>query len=285
MTKSFSLLASCALAALVLATGPARAQDAPSPNTVVAVVNGEEIKLGHMIVAYANLPEQYQQLPTDVLFQAIKDQLIRQTALSQQHSGTPADYVQMAIDNERRALLASETLGDVIGDLVSEDEIRAAYDAEYANVEAGDEYLASHILVETQEAAQAIKAELDGGADFAALAREKSTGPSGPNGGDLGWFGTGRMVPAFEAAVLELDPGQVSDPVQTQFGWHVIQLRDQRPVAAPTLDEVSDQLRGQLEADAVDAYVQGLVSEADVSETDLGDLPLDVVRDFNLLRN
>ena len=285
MIKPVSLLSSVALAAFVFTSGVAQAQNAPSPNTVVATVNGEEIKLGHMILAFASLPEQYQQLPDDVLFQAIKDQLIRQTALSQQHTGDPADYVQMAIDNERRSLLASETLGAVVDGLVSEDDIRTAYESQYAGVEPGEQYQASHILVETEAAALDIKSELDGGANFAEVARAKSTGPSGPNGGDLGWFGLGQMVPSFEEAVVTLEPGQISEPVQTQFGWHVILLRDKRPVAAPELAQVRGQIEETLTQGAIDDYVAGLVDASNVTEPDLGGMPPALVRDFGLLRN
>ena len=141
---------------------------------------------------------------------------------------------------------------------VTDEDLQAAYDAQFANVDPQEEYNASHILVETEEEALAVKEEIDGGAEFAAVAREKSTGPSGPNGGELGWFGTGMMVPDFEAAVIALEVGEGSAPVQTQFGWHVITLNDARKQAVPTLDEVREELLAALRNEAA----RGIITSA-----------------------
>jgi len=129
------------------------------------------------------------------------------------------------------------------------------------------EYKAAHILVETEEEAQAVVEELEGGADFAAVAKEKSTGPSGPNGGDLGWFSKGMMVAPFEEAVVGMEAGALSAPVQTQFGWHVIKLEETRVKEAPSLDEVRDELRTKVEQDAVTAHIDALVENANVDKS------------------
>ena len=127
---------------------------------------------------------------------------------------------------------------------------------------------ARHILVETEDEAKAIIAELDKGADFETLAKEKSTGPSGPAGGDLGYFSRGRMVPEFEEAAFALDVGAYTEePVQTQFGWHVIQLNETRIKEAPTLEEVRDELRAKVEQDVVKAHIDGLVENANVDRS------------------
>jgi len=131
------------------------------------------------------------------------------------------------------------------------------------------EFNASHILVETEEEAQALIEALDGGADFAELAQEKSTGPSGPNGGQLGWFGPGMMVPEFENAVAGMEPGEVSAPVQTQFGWHVIKLNETRDQDIPELDEVRAELEAMVRNAAVEAEVDRLTGEADISRTEV----------------
>ena len=265
MQKPLTYLASAALA-MTLAF-PLAAQDEPNLGTVVATVNGIDITLGHMITARATLPEQYQQLPNEVLFQGILDQLVQQTALVGTFDGTLPARVTLSLENERRSLVAGEVIEQVMGIPVDDAALQAAYDEQYATQEAGDEYNASHILVETEEEAQVIKDALDDGADFAEMAREKSTGPSGPGGGSLGWFGAGMMVPTFEAAVIDMEPGAVSAPVQTQFGWHVIKLTETRKTEAPSLDSVREELELQLRQTRVQSRIEEITEAADVSRT------------------
>lgn len=233
-------------------------------DTVVATVNGTEITVGHMIVARARLPEQYQDLPDEVLFAGILDQLVQQTALADTFDGTLPPRVELSLENERRSLTAGEVIEQVMSEDIDQAELEAAYQAQYASAEPGQEYNAAHILVETEEEAQALKEELDNGADFAELAREKSTGPTGPSGGALGWFGKGMMVPSFEAAVVELETGEVSDPVQTQFGWHVIKLNETRQTKVPELEDVRDELEAQLRQARVQTRIKELTEAADV---------------------
>ena len=127
---------------------------------------------------------------------------------------------------------------------ISDEDVKSRYDAEIANAPKETEIKARHILLETEEAAKAVITELDGGADFAELAKTKSTGPSGPNGGDLGYFGKGQMVPEFEQAAFELETGTFSkEPVKTQFGWHVIFKEDERDRQPPAFDQIKDNIR------------------------------------------
>src|SRR5690606_27065309 len=130
----------------------------------------------------------------------------------------------------------------------------AAYDARYGSATPETEYKASHILVETEEAAADLVKQLADGADFATLARDNSTGPSGPNGGDLGWFGTGMMVKPFEDAVVALEPGEIAGPVQTDFGWHVIKREETRLKDAPDFAAVKDELADELQRKTVEAH-------------------------------
>jgi len=147
----------------------------------------------------------------------------------------------------------------------------------------GKEYNAAHILVETQDEATALVEQLSNGADFAELAKEKSTGPSGPNGGDLGWFGTGAMVAPFEEAVVALSVGEVSQPVETQFGWHVILLKQDRIASAPSLDEVRADLSQRLQREAVDSYVADLLEGADITPADLSAIDPSIISNYELL--
>ena len=261
---------------------PVQAQDA---STVVATVNGTDITVGHMIVARASLPEQYQQLPAEILFTGILDQLIQQTVLQKSYQGTPPARVTLSIENETRSLIAGEVVESILAQPVSEDTLRTAYSEQYGQEAPSEEYNASHILVETEEEATAIKAELDAGADFAATAREKSTGPSGPGGGVLGWFSTGAMVKDFEDAVVALDIGVVSDPVQTQFGWHVIRLNEKRAKSAPEFDAVREELEISMRQEAVQTEIDTLVAGADVDKSGSEGVDPSVLSRFELLED
>ncbi|MEL6168943.1 MAG: peptidylprolyl isomerase [Pseudomonadota bacterium] len=271
------------IAAFVLATGPVMAQDdAVTGNTVVATVNGTEITLAHMVVLRSRLPEQYRNLPPEVLFDGILEQMVQQTLLSQM---TEIDREgELVLENERRALLASAAIQNAADAAVTEDALQAAYDATFGSAEAEEEFNASHILVETEERAAELITELAGGADFATLAQENSTGPSGPNGGELGWFGAGMMVPPFEAAVFELEVGAVApSPVQTQFGWHVIKLNDKRVKEAPALAEVRDQLVDQVQREAIDAMLAELTAGAEITQVEAGEIDPNVILDMSLV--
>lgn len=264
---------------------PLAAQDAATPatgNTVVATVNGRDITLGHMIVLRARLPQEYQDVPPETLFEGILDQLIQQEMLRGADDGLSRTG-QLVLDNEERALAATEVANDFATEKVTEEAIQAAYDEQYGSVEPATEYNASHILVETEEEAREIIAEAEGGADFAELARERSTGPSGPNGGSLGWFGEGMMVAPFEEAVMAMEPGAVSEPVQTQFGWHVIKLNETRAAPVPSLDEVRAQIVNSLRREAIEAAIADLEETADVSRVEPGEIDPAVIGDTSLL--
>ena len=189
-----------ALALALVTAAPALAEDVTA-ETVVAEVDGVKITVGHMIAARDTLPPQYLSLPDDVLFTGILDQIIQQTALAKIGEQNLTRRDLLVIENERRAYLAGVVLDDAAAAAVTEDAIAEAYAQRYSGAEPSKEFNAAHILVETQEAAQEIKGQLDAGADFTALAKERSTGPSGPNGGELGWFSAGMMVKPFEDAV------------------------------------------------------------------------------------
>ena len=278
MQKRLNFVAALGLA--VTFAMPVQAQDA---NTVVATVNGKSITLGHMIVARAILPEQYQQLPNEVLFEGILKQLVEQTLLAGAFDGTLPKRIPISLENEQRSLIAGETLEVVLSQALSEDAVKAAYDAQFADAEPSKEYNASHILVETEEEALAIQAGVDGGADFATVAKEKSTGPSGPNGGSLGWFGKGAMVPSFEAAVVGLEVGAVSAPVQTQFGWHVIILNETRNTSAPELDAVRVEIEGTLRQEAVTTKIEELREAATIDQSGVEGIDPSILSDLSIV--
>ena len=254
-------------------------------DTVVATVNGTNITLGEVIVAATQLPAQYQQLPPDVLFSGVTDQLIQQELLAQSATGEPASLA-IALANQRRSILANDVIGDVVVSAVTEEAVQAAYDAQFANVEPATEWNASHILVGTQEEAQAVIDRLNAGEDFAAVAQEVSTDTgSGAQGGELGWFGAGMMVPEFEQGVSGLEPGAVSEPIQSQFGFHVIRLNETRPQEAPALDEVRSEIEAQVQQEAIEARIVELESAAEVTRPEPGQFDPAVLSDTSLLED
>ncbi len=271
-----------ATAALTLPAAPLLAQDAPTADTVVASVNGAEITLGQMIIAFSQLPPQYQQLPPDVLFQGVMDQLIRQQLLAETVTEVPA-RVEMALANQRRSLLAGEVVQSLVDGAVSEEALQAAYDAMFS-AEPQQEYNAAHILVETEEEARAILDRIAAGEDFGDLARELSQDPgSGAQGGDLGWFTRGMMVAPFEAAVVALEPGALSEPVETQFGWHVIRLIEVRDQVPPPLEQVRGALEEQVQTQAVEARLAELEAAAEIVRPEPGAFDPALVTALDLL--
>ncbi|WP_102106519.1 peptidylprolyl isomerase [Oceaniglobus roseus] len=276
-----SNLRTLALAGTILAglAAPLAAQDA---DTVVATVNGTDITLGHMIALQNRLPEQYKQLPDQVLYDGILQQLIQQTAL-EQAAGEPDKRATLTLENERRALLAGEMIQQAADEPVTDEELQEAYKAAYADAAPETEWHASHILVKTEDEAKELVTALEGGKDFAELAKEKSTGPTGPNGGDLGWFSEGMMVKEFEDAVKTLKPGEISGPVQTQFGWHVLKLQETRQKEAPTLDEVRDELTDTVRQNKITAMVEKITSEATITQAEPGTVDPAMMRDESLL--
>ena len=274
------------LGGLVLSLGltlPAVAEDAPTADTVVASVNGTNITLGHMIVLRERLPEQYKSLPDDVLFKGILDQLIQQETLLQSLGDTISKRDLLAVENDRRGYLSGQALAPIISAAVTDAALQAAYDAKFKDTVQQTEYNAAHILVDSEEKATALKAQLDGGADFAELAKTNSTDTgSGANGGDLGWFGLGAMVKPFEDAVVAAEIGKVTAPIKTDFGWHLILVKETRIAAAPSLDDLRDELAAGIEQAAIKAHVDALTAAATVTRSDEGLDPA-LIKDASLL--
>ncbi len=296
MLKQTGVLAGLALAALLAGpglaqdttTGAAPAADAVSPvaataDTVVARVNGTEITLGHMIVMLQNLPEQYQTLPDDVLFKGILDQLVQQETLAQSIGDKLTKRDTLAVENERRGYVSGVALQSVVGSAVTDEALQAAYDARFKDMAPATEYNAAHILVATEDEAKAVIAEIESGADFAVIAKMKSTDTgSGANGGALGWFGTGMMVKPFEDAVVAATVGALVGPVKTDFGFHVIKVTETRIAAAPPLDELRDELAAEIEQKVVEAHIAELTKGAEVNLLSDGIDPA-AMRDVTLL--
>jgi peptidyl-prolyl cis-trans isomerase C len=278
------LLASAALFTFTASFAYGDAHTDMTAETVVASVNGSDITLGQLVMLRSQLPEQYQQLADDVVFNGLIEQLVNQQLLGDTLEVEPK-RVGIAIANEVRSLRAGEVVNTFTSSPVDDADLQAAYDARFADIVPEAEYNASHILVETEEEAIKIRTMIDDGADFAETAVEKSTGPSGPSGGDLGWFGLGMMVPAFEEAVLTLDAGEVSAPVQTQFGWHIVKLNETRETPLPTLDDLRVELTTGIQQQGLDALITTLTETADITLPEEGQFDYTLIQNLELLED
>jgi peptidyl-prolyl cis-trans isomerase C len=280
MLKAITLLGAAVIAAML--TAPVVAEG-PTADTVVGTVNGTDITLGQMIALREGLPAEYKSLPDDVLFNGVLDQIVQQITLSQIAEKTLTPRMKIEIENQRRSYLAAHVLNKAAAASVTDEALKKLFDERFAKAEPSKEFNAAHILVATEEEAKAIKTELEGGADFAELAKAKSSDTgSAQNGGSLGWFGMGMMVEPFEKAVMGMTPGQVSAPVQTQFGWHVIKLAETRAAAGPTFEEKRDELAAELQQKAIEAMVTDVTAKADVKKMTDGIDPA-VLKDIGLL--
>lgn len=280
MSKLYGFCAALALsAALAL---PARAED-PSAATVLATVGGVNITLGDLIVTRDGLPEQYKSLPDDQLFKGILEQLVQQEALKQSMGETLSKKDTMALDGLKRSYLANEAMAAGIKDATSEEAIQKAYDAKYKDMAPELEYHASHILVDSEEKAKTILAEIEGGKAFADEAKANSSDGSAANGGDLGWFGVGAMVKPFEDAVVGAPVGKVVGPIKTDFGWHLILVTETRNKAAPALADVHDQIAQDVQKAAIADFIKSVTDKATITRADTTGIDPAVIKDLTLL--
>jgi peptidyl-prolyl cis-trans isomerase C len=251
-------------------------------DTVVATVNGTDITLGHMIVMRESLPEQYQTLEDPVLFKGILDQLVQQVALEQSMEDQISKRDQLSLDNNRRGYLSGVVLQKVVAAAVTDEAIQAAYDLRVKDLAPQTEYHAAHILVDSEAKAIDLKAQIDGGADFGELAKTNSSDGAAANGGDLGWFGLGMMVKPFEDAVVKMKAGEVAGPIKTDFGWHLVKLMETRNAVAPSLDDLREELAGEIEQKALQAHIEKITAAATITRPGEGIDPA-VLKDQTIL--
>ena len=250
---------------------------------VLAEVNGKNITLGHVIAAVAKLPSEYNTLEADYILEGVLNQIVKQEIMAQILDESEK-FIEVSLENEIRSIRAKYSIEKLMEGFPGSDQLLAAYKTATETIQSSEEFNASHILVESEKEALKILNSLKAGSNFSKLAQEKSTGPSGPNGGQLGWFGPGQMVPEFEAAVLVLEIGNISQPVKTQFGWHLVKLNDRRVKALPTFEEMKPELVQQLSQARID---QLLKIETDKSIVKILDTKIEpsLIRNLNLLKN
>ena len=233
---------------------------------IVANVNNEDISLETMIHALNELPPEIQSQPfmsyyEDLLERVIDIKLFAQEGKKMKLDEEPS--VRAAIDFVIEKVLMQAFLSKYVQENIKEENIKASYNNFIADETSREEIKASHILMDTESEAIDVINMLNDGDDFAELAKNKSTGPSGPSGGDLGWFKRGQMVPPFEKAAFSLNKDEISQkPVQTQFGWHVIKIFDKRIPEAPSYENMKSKLIQDLERKIVSKKIQDLRNDA-----------------------
>ncbi len=226
------------------------AQDAETnPDEVVARVDGTPITRGQLDLAEDELGPDLAQLPAATRNQVILQYVVELTLLADAARDAGLDqsdeYKRLSRYYELRAL-RDVFFQEEIRANVTDEAAQQLYDERIASAAPEPEVRARHILVASEDEAKAIIEQLEGGADFAELAQQQSTGPSGPSGGDLGFFTKEQMVAPFAEAAFSLDVGEVSGPVQTQFGWHVIKVEEKRDREPPQFADVKEQLKSSL---------------------------------------
>ena len=233
---------------------------------IVANVNNEDISLETMIHAMNELPPEIQSQPfmsyyEDLLERVIDIKLFAQEGKKMKLDEEPS--VRAAIDFVIEKVLMQAFLSKYVQENIKEENIKASYSNFIADETSREEIKASHILIDTESEALDVINMLNDGDDFAELAKSKSTGPSGPSGGDLGWFKRGQMVPPFEKAAFSLNKNEITQrPVQTQFGWHVIKIFDKRIPEAPSYESMKSKLIQDLERKIVSKKIQDLRNDA-----------------------
>jgi peptidyl-prolyl cis-trans isomerase C len=255
------------------ATGAAPA-GAAQQDPVVARVNGTELHRSEVLAARQMLPAQVQQIPFDQVYPQLLDSLVTnllaaQAGRKQKLADDPE--VKKRLQWAQDQIIEEVYLGRYIRGAMTDDRIKARYDQFVKDQKPQDQVNAKHILVKTEDEAKAVIADLKGGGDFAAIAKEKSNDPgTKATGGDLGWFTKDEMVPEFAEAAFKLQKGQYTEtPVKTQFGYHVIMLVDRRTAPPPTMEEARPQVVALLQRELIEQKVKELRTSAKIETFNL----------------
>ena len=259
--KMISLILYLTLSSIIFIKS-AQTQDIP----IVANVNKEKISLETMIHAMNEVPPEIQSQPFMSYYEELLERVIDIKLFAQEGKKLSLEEepsVKSAIDFVTEKVLMQAFLSKYVQENIKEENLKTSYNNFIADETSREEIKASHILIDTESEAIDVINMLNNGDDFEELAKNKSTGPSGPSGGDLGWFKRGQMVPPFEKAVFSLNKNEISQrPVQTQFGWHVIKVFDKRIPEAPSYESMKSKLIQDLERKIVSKKIQDLRNDA-----------------------
>jgi peptidyl-prolyl cis-trans isomerase C len=265
------LLAVAAALALILPGTPAGAQSAPS-DPLIAKVNGVEVHQSDLAMAEEDMGQNAQAMTGDAkrdyLLQYISDVILAAQAAEAKKVNEQKEF-KGRLAFMRNKLLMETLLQEEGKAAVTPEAMKKVYDEAAKQMGNEQEVRARHILVPTEEEAKAVLAEIKKGTDFAELAKQKSKDPgAAAEGGDLGYFTKDQMVPEFAEVAFRLEKGQVSDPVKTQFGWHIIKVEDKRTKPVPSFEQVKDQISTYVERKAQAEYIAKLREGAKIERLD-----------------
>ncbi len=258
-------------AAIFVAAASSAVPSWAAPETVVGIVNGQEISEAELKFAEAEIGSELAGVPEESRRRVLFEYLVEAHLMAE--AAEKAKLAEGKAFEDRMAYYRLRALRDAyfekqVRDAVPEDEAKALYDERIKNLPAEEEIRASHILVKTEEEAKKVAEELKGGGDFAELATKYSQDRGGAAGGDLGYFTRGQMVKPFEDVAFSLEKDKISEPVETQFGWHIIKVEDKRNRQPPSFDEVKDQIKASLIQTKLRGAVQKLRDEAKIEIVD-----------------
>ena len=243
---------------------------------VAAVVNGDKITKsqieGFMKANNVKSEDEAKVYPV-VVNQIIDEKLLQEAAKQANVENSPEFQQRLAVAKEN--LVKQVYLENYLKDKVNDKAVKAEYEKLKKDNKGKEEIHARHILVKTEEEAKKVIADLDSGAKFEDLAKERSSDPSAKSGGDIGYFAKGELVPAFSDAAFKLKPGTYTkEPVKSQFGWHVIMVEDKRERVIPEQKVIEDRLRNGLAQEAVKKLIQSLSAKADIKRFDMDGKPM-----------
>ena len=239
-------------------------QNALSADTPFIEVNGKIIKFGSAIIAFSKIQQRNVNFDESTIFSQIVQQLVNEELLSQKID-KENKLTLLALEHEKRSAKAAQMVSKVLKNFPSDELIYSAYENLKDQFKTALEYNASHILVKEEEQAKNILKDLKEGSTFEDLAKKHSIGPSGKKGGNLEWFDLNSMVPEFSTALMVLSEGDISQPVQTKFGWHLIKLNETREKKIPELKEIRAQLAQNLRQKKINDYLKSLTENSEIS--------------------
>lgn len=281
----FTVMATALLAAAIASPvfaqgqGPAKAPaGAKAEDVVVAKIDNQTVKRSEVELARLALPADLRQLPLEAIYPQLLEKVIERklaAAAAKKRKLDEGEVYKRQLGFIAEGVLEQVYYNSAIDAQLTEEKLRQRFSRAMANFKGDEEVSARHILVETENEAKAILRSLEGGADFAKLARDKSIDPSAKqNGGDLGYFARGAMVPEFSEAAFALKAGQMSKPVKSAFGWHVILLEGRRTAPPPSYEDALDELRQDMAREVINETLEKLRAASKIERFGLDGKPL-----------
>ena len=238
-------------------------QESLSADTPFIEVNGKIIKFGSAIIAFSKIRQSNRDFDQKTVFSQIVQQLVNEELLSQKID-KENQLTLLALEHEKRSAKAAQMVSKILKNFPNDSLVTSAYQNLTEQFKNALEYNASHILVKEEGQAQSILAELKDGKAFDEMAKKHSIGPTGKNGGKLNWFDLNSMVPEFSTALMVLSEGDISQPVKTKFGWHLIRLNQTREKQIPDLKDVRSQLVQNLRQKKINDYLNSLTENSEI---------------------